>query len=77
MADGSDVPGRAPGSIPKGTILYKVLWEGFPPEHATWETEEEIPCGEVDFVGDYEVALAQDEVAVGGVDSDSEPSDDE
>ena len=42
-------------------MLYKVLWEGFPPEIATWETEDDIPCGEVDFVGDYEEALAKDE----------------
>ena len=42
---------------PEGTILYKVLWEGFPPEVATWEEEDVIPCGEVDFVAEYEAAL--------------------
>jgi hypothetical protein len=58
VADGSDVPGRTPGSIQAGTVLYKVLWEGFPPEIATWEEEDQIPCGEVDFVAQYEAALA-------------------
>ena len=58
VADGSDVPGRTPGSIPAGTVLYKVLWEGFPPEIATWEEEDQIPCGLVDFVAQYEAALA-------------------
>ena len=33
-----------------GTVLYKVLWQGFPPEVATWEEEDDIPCGEVDYV---------------------------
>ena len=28
-------------------MLYKVLWEGW---LATWEEEEDIPFGEVDFV---------------------------
>ena len=40
------------------TSLYKVLWEGFPPEIATWEEEDQIPCGLVDFVAQYEAALA-------------------
>ena len=31
--------------VPAGTVLYKVLWEGFPPEIATWEEEDQIPCG--------------------------------
>ena len=31
-------------------MLYKVLWQGFPPEVATWEEEDDIPCGEVDYV---------------------------
>ena len=50
VADGqSEVPGR--GVMKAGTVLYKVLWEGWPEELATWEEEEEdIPCGEVDFV---------------------------
>ena len=58
VADGSDVPGRRPGSIPAGTVLYKVLWQGFPPEIATWEEEDQIPCGLVDFVAQYDAALA-------------------
>ena len=42
-------------------MLYKVLWQGFPPEVATWEEEDDIPCGEVDYVGDYEAALAAED----------------
>ena len=61
VADGSDVPGRAPGSIAAGTVLYRVLWAGWPPEIATWEEEESIPCGEVDFVAQYEAALAAED----------------
>ena len=34
-ADGSEVPGREGQAIEAGTILYKVLWDGFPPEIAT------------------------------------------
>ena len=37
-------------------MLYRVLWEGWPEELATWEEEEDIPCGEVDFVAQYEAA---------------------
>jgi len=61
VADGTDVPGREGEAIEAGTVLYKVLWEGFPPECATWEMEDDIPCGEVDFVEQYEAALAQEE----------------
>ena len=57
VADGGDVPGREGTAIPAGTVLYRVLWEGFPPEIATWEEEADILCGEVDFVGNYEAAL--------------------
>ena len=32
VADGGDVPGREGEKVPAGTVLYKVLWEGFPPE---------------------------------------------
>ena len=39
-------------------MLYKVLWQGFPPEIATWEEEDQIPCGLVDFVAQYDAALA-------------------
>ena len=62
VADGSsDVPGRAPGSIAAGTVLYRVLRAGWPPEIATWEEEDSIPCGEVDFVAQYEAALAAED----------------
>ena len=66
VADGSDVPGRAPGSIAAGTVLYRVLWAGWPPEIATWEEEESIPCGEVDFVAQYEAALAAEDAEDAG-----------
>ena len=33
----------------------------FPPDTATWEEEDDIPCGEVDFVGQYEAALDEEE----------------
>ena len=49
-----------------GAVLYKVLWVGFPPDIATWEKEEEdIPCGERDFVEEFEVGLAEDEAGEG------------
>ena len=60
ITDGSDIPGREGDKIPAGTVLYKVLWEGFPPEIATWEEEDDIPCGEVDFIGDYEAAISDE-----------------
>ena len=62
VADGSVVPGHEGQEIHKaGTVLYKVLWQGFPPEVATWEEEDDIPCGEVDYVGEYEAALAAED----------------
>ena len=62
VADGvSEVPGRK--NVKAGTVLYKVLWEGFPPEIATWEEEEDIPCGEVDFVAQYEEGLEEEAAA--------------
>eukprot|EP00966_Prymnesium_polylepis_P243259 5625574-Prymnesium_polylepis.1 len=39
---GRGMPGTGEGDIKPGDILYKVLWEGFPPEIATWEEEEDI-----------------------------------
>jgi hypothetical protein len=55
VADGeAEVPGR--GVMAAGTVLFKVLWEGWPEELATWEEEEDIPCGEVDFVAQYDAA---------------------
>ena len=62
VADGGEVPGReGQERLEAGTVLYKVLWEGFPPEVATWEEEDDIPCGEVDYVGNYEAELAKEE----------------
>jgi len=50
-----------------------VLWEGFPPEIATWEEEDQIPCGEVDFVRDCEEGLeAKEEGEWDGEESDDE-----
>ena len=46
-------------------------WKGYPPEIATWETEEDIPCGEQDFVAEYEAALEEE------ADADDDDSDDE
>ena len=37
-------------------MLYRVLWEGWPEELATWEEEDDIPCGEVDFVAQFDAA---------------------
>ena len=45
VADGGEVPGReGQERLEAGTVLYKVLWEGFPPEVATWEEEDDIPA---------------------------------
>ena len=63
IADGGTVPGREGAKIAAGTVLYKVLWEGWPPELATWEEEDQIPCGEVNFVAQYEEALAAEAAA--------------
>ena len=76
VADGGDVPGRS--NVPAGTVLYKVLWDGWPEEIATWEEEENIPCGEVDFVAQYDARM-DGEGADGAAerDSDGDSSDDE
>ena len=62
------------GGVVAGTILYKVLWVGFPPDIATWEEESDIPCGEVDFVAQYEAAL--NEEAAEELEEDEEDSED-
>jgi hypothetical protein len=71
----AEVPGRGTARFAVGTVFYKVLWKGFPPEIATWEEEDSLPCGEQDFVGEYETGLEEEE-GVGeeeeGSDSDSE-----
>ena len=72
IANGTSVPGREGEAIPAGTVLYKVLWAGFPPEIATWEEEDDIPCALVDFVGQYEAGLDAEEE-----DEDAEDEDEE
>ena len=49
--------------------------EGWPPELATWEEDDDIPCGEVDFVADYEAALEAEAAAAAEAESDSEGDD--
>jgi len=73
VVDGSTaVPGRA--GIKAGKVVYKVLWEGWPEELATWEEEDDIPCGEVDFVALYDAAQEAQEAAGSAAEvSDSEP----
>ena len=70
------VPGRQ--NVKDGTVLYKVLWKGYPPEIATWEEKREIHS---DFLDEYEADLAAEaeleaeeaaELASGGTGSDSE-----
>ena len=70
--DGVEVPGRR--NVKAGTLLYKVLWKGFPPDIATWEEEDQIPCGEQDFVAEYEAGLDEEEAQAG---EGAEESDDE
>jgi len=73
VVDGeTPVPGREIEKFAAGTVLYRVLWEGWPPELATWEEENQIPCGEVDFVGDYEASLHAEEAAEEDAESASE-----
>ena len=70
VADGAtSVPGVHEG----GPVLYKVLWEGWPEELATWVEEDDIPCGEVDFVAQYDAVLESAESRESG----SDGSDDE
>ena len=42
----------------KDFIFYKVLWENFPPEFASWEPAEAIHD---DFIDEYEAALEAEE----------------
>ena len=76
VADGTTVvPGRA--GIKAGTVLYKVLWEGWPEELATWEEEDDIPCGEVDFVAQYDAAQEAAEAGEAEESGSESDSDDE
>ena len=66
-------------ALPPLCCINKVLWEGWRTElgiGVTWEEEEDIPCGEVDFVAQYEAAQeaggATGEAAA-GPDSESDP----
>ena len=55
MVAAGEVPGRT--NIKAGTVLYKVLWVGYPPEVATWEEERSIHD---DFIDEYEASLEED-----------------
>ena len=53
VADGkTPIPGRT--NVRAGTILYKVLWDGYPPEIATWEEADNIHD---DYIDVFEDAL--------------------
>ena len=72
VAEG-EVPGRT--GIKAGTVLYKVLWEGYPPEIATWEKEGDIADSLID---EYEAGLeAGEELEGANGGSDGDDSDDE
>ena len=70
----SSVPGRS--GIKAGTVLYKVLWRGYPPEIATWE---EVSIIHDDFIDEYEAGLEAGEEleAAEAADEDSEGSDED
>ena len=54
---GNGLGAPAPAVMPSGhRAVQGADWEGFPPEIATWEEEDQIPCGEVDFVAQYDAA---------------------
>ena len=61
----------------KAACTRSLLWEGFPPEIATWEEEDSIPCGEVDFVAQYEAGLDAEEAADADADAEQNVTDDE
>eukprot|EP00966_Prymnesium_polylepis_P243819 5638864-Prymnesium_polylepis.1 len=56
VAEG-EVPGRQ--NVKKGTVLYKVLWKGYPPECATWEDESGLHD---DYIDAYEAELEAEDV---------------
>ena len=70
----SSVPGRS--GIKAGTVLYKVLWCGYPPEIATWE---EVSVIHDDFIDAYEAGLEAGEELEGAEadDGDSDESDED
>lgn len=55
MVSTGEVPGRS--SVKAGTVLYKVLWKGYPPEIATWE---EAAGLHDDYIDAYEAELEAD-----------------
>ena len=81
VADGkSEVPGRGvlKGQGGHGALqLYRVLWEGWPEELATWEEEDDIPCGEQDFVAEYEAAHQASEAGEAAPEGSDDESGDE
>ena len=77
VADGkTPIPGRDCHRIKPGTVLYRVLWEGWPEELSTWEEEDDIPCGEVDFIAIYEDLLDGSSNVVSGSDSGGDTDED-
>lgn len=73
VAEG-DVPGRS--NVKKGTVLYKVLWEGFPPEVATWEEERGIHDELIDAFEDAMDAEEEEEGAEESEESEAGEADD-
>ena len=68
VADGKTaVPGRT--GVKAGTILYRVLWEGFPEEIATWE--------DADIIHDDYIDAFEDGREGGEDDDSDDESDDE
>ena len=53
IADGKDY-GDGGRRWKKGTLLYKVIWEGYPPDAATWEPPANISDALID---EYEASL--------------------
>eukprot|EP00966_Prymnesium_polylepis_P053627 1239897-Prymnesium_polylepis.1 len=46
--------GKGKKKTTKEFVSYKILWENFPPECATWESEDRVHD---DFIDEYEAAL--------------------
>lgn len=58
----------------KEVIYYKVLWEGFPPEFASWKLDSAIHN---DFIDKYEAAMEAEEQLEAEDDEDDDMDDDE